>query len=211
MLARVTTLWLPPSRLDAAVRFVRDTVVPAMQPQPGWGGSWLLVDPPAGKLLAISLWETLPEMEATSFLYQELRAKVGELFGGPPITEPYAARPPEQAMYEVRDQPTRPAALAAAQVARVTTVQGDPARVEDLFRQFQAQLAPVLARLRGYVGIYLLVDAATGTVATVSLWASAADLAASEAAVGPLRTQAGQTLGARAAPTVEQYEVAGTP
>src|SRR5688500_6554010 len=127
MFARVTTLWLPASRLDAAVRFVRDTVVPAMQPQPGWGGSLLLVDPPAGKLLAISLWETLPELEATGFLYQELRAKVGELFGGPPITEAYVARPPEQAVYAVRDQPMRPALLAAARVGRVTTAQGDPA------------------------------------------------------------------------------------
>ena len=208
MYARVTTIWLPPSRLDEAVRFVRDTVVPAMQPQPGMRGVWLLVDRPAGKLLSIGLWETDADMEATSFLYEELREKVGSLYGGPPIDEPYEGRPPEQATAAVRVQPARPAALTGAQVARVTTVRGAPERAEDLVHQLEAQIAPALERLHGYLGLYLLVDGASGTVRSVALWASAEALAASEAAVGPLRTQAAQTLGAQAAPTVERYAVA---
>src|SRR5438067_20563 len=134
MHARMTALWLPPSRLAEAVTFFRTEIVPAMQSQPGLQGIWLLVDRPAGKQLALSLWNTRADLEATDFLYQELRAKVGELFGGPPITEPYEARPPEQAIYEVRVTPTRPADLSAARVARVTTARGAPERVEDLFR-----------------------------------------------------------------------------
>jgi heme-degrading monooxygenase HmoA len=211
MHARVTTLWLPPSRLDAAVRFFREEVAPAMTSQPGVQAVWLLVDQPAGKQLAIGLWETLADLEATGFLYQELRAKVGELYGGPPIGELYEARPPEQAIYEVRAQPARPEGQAAARVARVTTARGAPERVEDIFRQFQAQMAPVLERLPGYQGVYLLVDSTTGTVVSVALWASAEALTASEAAVGRMRAQAAQTLGPRAAPAVELYEVAVHP
>jgi quinol monooxygenase YgiN len=208
MYARVTTIWLPPSRIAEAVRFFHDEVVPAMAPQPGLRGLWLFVDRPAGRQLAIGLWETEEALSATTFLYQELRAKVGSLYGGPPIEEPYEARPPEQGTYTVRVAPERPADLAAARVARVTTVQGSPERVEDLVRQLEAQIAPVLARLAGYLGLYLLVDPATGTARSVALWRSLEALEESAAAVAPLRAQAAATLEARSEPTVEVYEVA---
>ena len=211
MYARVTTIWLPPSRLPEAVRFFAEEVVPAMQPQPGLQGVWLLVDRPAGKLLAIGLWDSEADLEATTFLYQELRAKVGSLYGGPPVDEAYEARPPEQGIYRVRAEPRRQAAGTAAQVARVTTVQGTPERVEDLVRQLEAQIAPALARLRGYLGIYLFVDSSTGTARSITLWNTADALRESAAAVAPLRTQAAATLGARATPTVEVYEVAVHP
>ncbi len=95
----------------------------------------------------------------------------------------------------------------AAMYARVTTAQGAPEQVDELFRQFQAQVAPVLRRLPGYAGVYLLVDRAQGKVMSLALWASLGALQASEAAVRPLRAQAAQTLGAGAPPSVEIYEV----
>ena len=147
MRARLTTIWLPPSRLPEALRFFAEEVVPAMLPQPGLRGVWLLVDRPAGKQLAIGLWDSDADLEATTFLYQELRAKVGSLYGGPPVDEAYEARPPEQGIYTVRAEPP-PHTAAAAQVARVTTVQGTPERVEDLVRQLEAQIAPALVPLR---------------------------------------------------------------
>jgi hypothetical protein len=211
MEARVTTIWLPPSRLEEAVQFIRDEVVPAMAAQPGQQGIWLFADRPTGTLLSLSLWETTDALAASTFLYQELRAKVGSLFGGPPIDESYAARPPEQETATVRATPRRPEAAATARVARVTTLRGEPARVEELVRQLEAQLAPVLERLAGYLGLYLLVDATLGTARAVALWASAEQLAASEDTVAPLRTQAAAALGARMAPTVAVYEVVAPP
>ncbi len=210
MRARLTTIWLPPSRLPEAIRFFEEAVLPAMLPQPGLHGVWLLVDRPAGKQLAIGLWESDAALEATTFLYQELRAKVGSLYGGPPVDEAFEARPPEQGTYTVRAQPGHRVGT-AAQVARVTTLQGTPERVEDLVRQLEAQIAPALARLRGYLGLYLFVDGSTGTARSVTLWDSADALRASDAAVAPLRTQAAATLGAQTTPTVEAYEVAVQP
>jgi hypothetical protein len=63
-------------------------------------------------------------MEATTFLYQEVRAKVGSLFGGPPIAEPYEACPPEQGVYVVRATPSRRDAAESARVARITPPRG---------------------------------------------------------------------------------------
>ena len=208
MFARLTTIWVPPSRLEEAVQFVRTEVIPVMVPQPGLVGTWLLVARPAGKLLAIGLWESEEAMSATTFLYQELRAKVGSLYGGPPIAERYEARPPEQGVYLVHTAPARPGDLVAARVARVTMLEGAPERVEDVVRQVEAQIAPALERLRGYLGLYLLADSRRGTVRSVALWASAEALQASDAAVAPLRAEAAATLGARAAPSVELFEVA---
>ena len=105
----------------------------------------------------------------------------------------------------------RSASRRDAIVARVTTVQGEPDRIEELVRQLEAQIAPVLERLPGYLGLYLLVSADSGTVRSVALWATAEALHASETAVGPLRRQAADTLAARAAPRVEIFEVAVHP
>jgi heme-degrading monooxygenase HmoA len=118
------------------------------------------------------------------------------------------ARPPETGIYAVRATPRRRDAVGTSRVARLTTVQGDPGRIEDLVRQFEAQSAPVLERLPGYLGLYLLVDAETGTARTVAFWQSAEALAASDAAVAPLRAQASETMGAGASPTVELFDVA---
>jgi hypothetical protein len=197
--------WRRPGEADAATVTLRPAVY-------SWGGV------PAGQVFAGGIgYLELPATvgappayapRASELLgYQELRAKVGDLFGGPPIDESYEARPPEQATATVRATPRRPAAAATARVARVTTLRGEPARVEELVRQLEAQLAPVLERLAGYLGLYLLVDAETGTARAVALWASAELLAASDAAVAPLRTQAAAALGARAAPSVAVYEV----
>src|SRR5215207_6352771 len=172
MEARVTTIWLPPSRVAEAVRFIREEVAPALAPQPGCAGIWLFADQDAGRLLSVGLWETRAALEATDFLYQELREKVGQLYGGPPVDEPYVARPPEQGLYAVRAAPTQPAAAASARVARLTTLRGEPGRMAGLVNQLEAQIAPVLARLRGYLGLYLLMDAETGTARAVGLWAS---------------------------------------
>ena len=104
MLARVTTAWVPPSRLDEAVRFFEEEVVPAMREQQGLNRILLLTNPPKGELVAIGLWESREDLEASGFLYQELRDKFGRLYGGPPPQEPYVAHVPVQAIYEVRTQ-----------------------------------------------------------------------------------------------------------
>ena len=208
MYARVTTVWVPPSRLEEAVRFLRDEAMPAMRSQPGQEGIWLLADRPGGRLVAIGVWQDLAELEATNFLYQELRDKVGSLYGGPPIEESYVARPPETGVYAVRATPRRRDSGTAARMARLTTVRGDPGRIEDLVRQFEAQSAPVLERLPGYLGLYLLVDAETGAARSVAFWQSPEALSASDAAVAPLRARASETMGAGASPTVELFDVA---
>ena len=91
-------------------------------------------------------------------------------------------------------------------VARVTTLQLQPGKLDTFLRIAQDQIAPMLAAQPGFGGITLLTDAGLGKVVAVSLWDSQADLMAGEH-VGDL-TISGEINGLlAAAPLCELYDV----
>lgn len=65
-------------------------------------------------------------------------------------------------------------------VARVTSLQLQPGKLDAFLRIAQDLIAPMLATQPGFGGITLLTDAGLGKVVAVSLWDSQADLLASE-------------------------------
>jgi heme-degrading monooxygenase HmoA len=91
--------------------------------------------------------------------------------------------------------------------ARVSTLQGDPKKLEDGISYFRDQVVPSARKQRGFKGARLLVDRSSGTVQAVTLWEDAAAVQASEAAMNQSRTQGAQLLGATA-PTTEVFEMA---
>lgn len=91
--------------------------------------------------------------------------------------------------------------------ARVTTLQGDPNKVEDGIRFFRDQVVPVARQQPGFKGARLLIDRRSGKAQAVTLWDSAETAQAAESAMNQQRAQGAQTLGATA-PTTEVFEVA---
>ncbi len=87
--------------------------------------------------------------------------------------------------------------------ARVSTFQGSPDQVDEGLRLWREGIGTVTAE-RGFVRAYLLVDRQSGKTVTISLWATEADLRASEATAARLRSQA---PGVTATPSEEVYEV----
>lgn len=67
------------------------------------------------------------------------------------------------------------------------------------------RVLPVLDQQRGFRGITVAGDRATGTLTLAVLWDSEADLAASDSAADKLRADVVEDLGG-SAPTVERYE-----
>ena len=67
-------------------------------------------------------------------------------------------------------------------VARVTTLQLQPGKLDAFLRIFQDLIAPVAAAQPGFGGITLLADPQLGKVVAFGLWDSEADLLASERA-----------------------------
>lgn len=93
MHARVVTIQLQPGMTGRAVGMFEQAVIPAAKQQHGFQGGFLLADRGAGKLLAISLWETEADLltSETNGYYQEQIAKLAGVgvFGGPPFRESF--------------------------------------------------------------------------------------------------------------------------
>jgi heme-degrading monooxygenase HmoA len=90
--------------------------------------------------------------------------------------------------------------------ARVITAQVAAGRFDGAIQVAQQQL-PAARQQPGFKGFYLLADAETGKLMTISLWETRDDLAAVEAQAAQVRNQATPAIGATA-PHLETYEVA---
>lgn len=89
MNARVVTAQFQPGKSDEGARHFRDTVVPRAKEYPGYKGALMLTDPSTGKMIALTLWETDTELQATETGFQESAAQLAQTLAGPPTQERY--------------------------------------------------------------------------------------------------------------------------
>jgi heme-degrading monooxygenase HmoA len=89
---------------------------------------------------------------------------------------------------------------------RMTTLQPDPSKVEELLRFNREHAAAAIRQQPGYEGQRLLVDRSSGTLISVTLWASEAAARAGDTTLSQPRTQAVQLSGAPT-PTTDIFEM----
>jgi heme-degrading monooxygenase HmoA len=91
MHARVTTVQVRPGMEDEASRITRDTVMPALRDQRGFAGFLLLTDRATSQGLAIALWESEADLQASeaSGHYREQLGKLAAVMAGPPTLAVY--------------------------------------------------------------------------------------------------------------------------
>ena len=82
MHARVTTLEVPPDRMDDATRHVREQVLPLIQQQEGFKGFIALADRQSGKAIGVSLWESEQAMQASEEVGDRTRSETAQSGGG---------------------------------------------------------------------------------------------------------------------------------
>jgi quinol monooxygenase YgiN len=90
--------------------------------------------------------------------------------------------------------------------ARVITAQVGAERFESAVRVAQEQL-PTTTAQPGFKAFYLLADAQTGKLMTISLWETWEHVQAVEAHAAQIRSEAAPAIGVTT-PRVETYEVA---
>lgn len=90
--------------------------------------------------------------------------------------------------------------------ARVTTLEMDPARVDEVRDQLERDDVPEFKKLDGFKGMTLLTERQTGKTIAVTFWESEDALRQSEEAVKDARSRAAESGGA-GEPQVERYEV----
>ena len=90
--------------------------------------------------------------------------------------------------------------------ARSTTIQGDPASVDDGIAYVRDEVMPTLRRMDGCVGLSMLADRTTGRCIVTTSWRDEAALRASQEDVRSAAERTVEILGGR--PELQEWEVA---
>ena len=120
----------------------------------------MLADRGDGKTIAISLWDTEADMEAST-----PPDHVDVISGGPPVREVY-----EVSVYD-RLEPE----LGEATHARVTTRQVQSGNMDEVIQTYLNSAVP-LRRAQGSIGAILLTDRDTGNAVNITLWKSESEM-----------------------------------
>src|SRR5437867_3991489 len=92
--------------------------------------------------------------------------------------------------------------------ARVSTMQMDPARVDEAVSEFQDNVLPTIKEIDGFKGFTLIADRSSGKVVGTSYWESEEHMEASEEQVVEARQRTAHAGGSTTPPQVERFEVA---
>jgi hypothetical protein len=147
--------------------------------------------------MSITFWRDEQASLASFEALTNIRADASSRFGD---------ERPETKVYEAAVQ-HRPRPAEAGNWVRLTSLSGDPAKVEDGVRHFESRVVPEVSKLQGFRGAILFVDRATGDALAATVWDSKSDLDGSSGQAGPIRATASDAMGA-SDPQVESYEVA---
>jgi len=90
--------------------------------------------------------------------------------------------------------------------ARLTTIQGAPAKIDDAIRVVENDVIPGVKALDGFKNGYWCADRKSGKMLTLTLFETEQELQASEAAASQLRKTSTEKLGFEVK-NVERYEV----
>ena len=91
MYARVAQVQIQPQQVDDATAIYRDTVVPALETQPGFMGALLLTQPETGRGISITLWESEADRTAGEVggFFQAQLAQFAGMFTETPVRDAY--------------------------------------------------------------------------------------------------------------------------
>ena len=197
MYARILRLTGSADKVDDGVRNYATRVAPALREQDGYGGARLLIDRDTGAGASITFWRDADAARASFEALQSIRADAASRFG---------SAEPETTLYEAAVQ-HRPKPTETGNWVRLSTLDGNPAKIDDGIRNFETQSIPELEKLPGFRAGVLLVDRATGETVAATVWDGKRDLEDSASQVAPIRSAAADRFGASNV-RVETFEVA---
>ena len=81
MLARISVYRGSPDRIDEAIRYGQEQILPRLEQMEGFEEAYFLVDRLSGKALSITLWESEEAMRASEEAASQLRSESAEAAG----------------------------------------------------------------------------------------------------------------------------------
>jgi heme-degrading monooxygenase HmoA len=195
--ARILRISGDPAKTDDGVEAYRSRVAPALNEQGGYAGARLFINSDTGAGMSITFWQDEQTLRASESALAGVRGDTMSRFG---------ADAPVSENYEVVVQ-HRPVPTEAGNFVRVTSLDGDPARVDEAIRHFETEVVPALSRLAGSQAAVLFVDRSTGKALAATVWTTKDDLEASADEAKSIAARATEVTGA-SNPRVETYAVA---
>jgi heme-degrading monooxygenase HmoA len=181
-----------PSLTDELIQRVRDVGPSSVPDAKGFLG---LFDRERGTSLGITFFESEEALRGSEQAFEDMaRHFPAEMRGSRTSVEVY-----EVVLQEGSSE--------GAGAARVSSLDGEPGRVDEGIRKAREETLPKVRALRGSKGVLALANRSSGSVKFITLWESAEALRASEEQANRLREQAAEGGGQRIA-GVERYEVA---
>jgi hypothetical protein len=89
---------------------------------------------------------------------------------------------------------------------RISTVQGDPSKIDDGVAAINDKVLPTLKGIEGFRAANFMVDRGSGKLVGVAFWDSEEALNASASAVESIRNSVAEAVGGKVA-SVEEYEM----
>ena len=199
MFSRVVRLKGDASKTDEAIKLWTQSIQPLIKKQKGYAVVSLLTNRKTGDGLSVSYWETEQAMKESRGQIRPGAQQTMASVGGVIVDENEC----EVAVME-RFQPPKPNIW-----VRLTTLEADPSKVDQGIADYKSSVVPAVQKQPGARAAILLVDRKAGKSFSGTLWDTEKDLQNSEAAVGGLRKEIAEKVGAKS-PKVEVFEIAFT-
>ena len=182
MYARSTTINGDPGRLDEAIAYVRDEVLPTVSSFEGCLGMSVVVDRQSGRCIATTAWETEDALRSSHDRVAPQRNRAGEILGGVPEVENWEVA----AMH--RDHTSREGAC-----CRITWT-----RARDLdatVDYWRTELLPQFEGMMGFCSASMLIDREGGRTCGTLTFDSHAALEATREQAAAIRERAAAAVG----------------
>jgi heme-degrading monooxygenase HmoA len=181
-----------PSVFDDLVSRVRERAGSGEGP-PGAVAGVMLLDREGRRSLGVTFFESEDAIREAEPAFERMGDEIPESMRGRRTgMETY-----EVTIYDVDEEP---------KAARLSSLEGDPSRVDEDIRFLRDSVVPEVRKIRGSKGVVGLIDRSSGRGKTITFWESGDALRASEEQANRLRRQAAEGTRSRIA-GVERYEV----
>src|SRR5438105_9057285 len=196
MHGRVIRMKGDPARTDEDLKLWTQNILPLIKRQKGFAGVSLMGNRKTGDGVSVAYWETEQDMK-------EARAKVRP--EADKVMQPVGRSIVEENECEVAVQERFKPPKSGTWV-RITTLEGDPARINEAISDYKVKVVPAVQKLPGARAAILLVDRKAGKSFSGTIWDAERDLQKSEAALAPIRQDVVKKVGGKGA-TVDIFEV----
>ena len=146
--------------IDAGIKFLEETVKPALNSQKGYRGFTASADREGGVIAVLSLWDAAEDRDASEAALASSRQEALGVIGGEMRVENF-----EQLVAEVGDPPPEPGSA-----LMLTRISMDPGKIDENLAFFKSDVAPRMKASPGFRGMRNMMDRSTGEGIVGTVW-----------------------------------------